>query len=74
MNYRQPFTHRVTAVVHDPVVPQEGNELYEFEVNAWYETFDMLVSLYQRRHPERAHLRGLDHLEVRAMSMLKIES
>jgi hypothetical protein len=72
------MTHRVTAVVHDPeqervlgvkYVP----ELFVFETSMWYEAFDILTGLWIERHPPLNVGYGLDDLEIRSISMVKVE-
>jgi hypothetical protein len=64
-------THKVIAVVVDPTVV-EPHQVFEFEANQWYEALDLLCTLWLSRFPARRP-KGVDHLEIRAMSMIKIE-
>lgn len=71
------MSHKVTAVVHNPEVGagrnvvQTDTELYEFEVNMWYEALDQLIHEIEQRNP---HLRrfGVDHLQIKAISMVHV--
>lgn len=68
--------HRVTAVVFNPELKRVEStykgEIIEFEVAHWYLAMDRLVDEWRAMHPTLFAAYGVDELEIRAMTMMRI--
>lgn len=68
--------HRVTAVVFDPelkrVEASYKGEIVEFTVPNWYMAFDKLIDEWKARHPSLYAAYGIDDIEVRAITMIRL--
>lgn len=72
--------HKVTAVVFSPrmaahfieSIKTEATQLYEFEVAQWYDAFDTLIREIEKRQPASSRTYGVEDLEIKAITIMKV--